>query len=703
MIHADSGRPGAATAALLLVVWAVSAALAAPRPVAGQAADHACRPYDDAGVVGWDGARVRRIVDEAVTERMHAFSDTTLRAFDAYAEGHVDFLIDLGDFGGERTVRTDRLALELQWVRGRGSLQTLIGRRTVSWAPTRIHYHTDHLSLVMENFGRTIEVGEGDEVSDVLHPIAPGATGFYQYRLVDSLTVMIGPHTSKVYRIQVRPACRDDPGVIGTLDMDFETLAIARLTATFTPSAYVDPTVSRINISLVNGWVNRRWWLPVRQSVEVRRSVEWLDIPFGTTIRTSFEILDYDLEPEAHGRLRREHRVASLAPQELERYAGWRREEMRVTADHAPLEEAHFDAIRREAVSIAANRYLGGGARFRFFLPNASSGLRYRRAEGVLLGGGVSWRPAGRTVLYGWVGYPFAHATPEAVLVLRQELGKATVKLDGFVERHSDVGPFTAASGIVSSFGAGFRGDDYLDPYFRDGVSASVTAPIGSWTATGGVAWEEQRSAELVAGAVGSVEPRPVRSVTDGTELRLDFEIQSRLGTAAAAAWTVAVTSQLAGGADFRYTRWIASFEAAPPDPDAVWQWEAAGAIALATGTTPEQRLFLIGGRGTVPGYSFRPWGGDQAAYALVAISREVASPWLRLRILGAAGWSEVTMVSREAAERFGVTGTARIKTSLGAGVALFWDLVRLDAAHGLDDGEWEWMVSVKPTWRAPL
>jgi hypothetical protein len=646
---------------------------------------------------------VRRIVREAVRERQNAFSDSTLSAFDAYAEGRVDFLADFGDFGGEQNVRTDRIALELNWTRERGSLQTLVGRRHVSWAPTRIHYHIDHLSLVMENFGQTIEVGEGDEVEDVLHPIAPGAPGYYQYRLIDSLTVMVGPHTSKVYRIQVRPACQDDPGVVGTLDMDFETLAIARMTTSFTPSSYVDPTVSSISLVLVNGWVERRWWLPVRQRVEVRRRLEWMDLPFSTTIRSSFDILEYDLDPEPHYALRGGHRVAALPGEQLERYAGWRRQDMRISALGASEDATRFERIRREVVNIAAGQYLGGTSTVRFFLPNVSSGIRYRRTEGLLLGGGVSWRPAGRTAVFGWVGYPFARAVPEATLVVRHDVASATLELEGFVERHTDVGPFTAASGIVSSFGAGFRGDDYLDPYFRDGVSASVTLPIGSWSATGGVAWEEQRSADLEAGPIGSVEPRPVRPITDGTDLRLDLELRSRLGTAASAAWTVALTSQLAGGGDFGYTRWIASFEAAPPDPDAIWQWEAAGAIALATGTTPEQRLFLIGGRGTVPGYSFRPWGGDQSAYTLVAVSREAASPWLRLRVLGAAGWSEVTTVSREAAERFGVTGTARIKTSLGAGVALFWDLVRLDAARGLDDGEWEWMFSVNPAWRAPL
>ena len=689
----------------MLYVLALAGAcqLVGASTVSAQNTVSTCRPYPDAATGGWDESRVLRIVREAIAERQHAYSDTTLAAFDAYAEGHVDLLADFGDFGGEQTVRTDRIALQLEWARGRGSLQTLVGRRNVSWAPNRIHYHIDHLSLVMENFGRTIEVGEGDEVEDVLHPIAEGATSFYQYRLVDSTAVMVGPYTSQVYRIQVRPACQDDPGVVGTFDLDYASMAIARMTASFTPAAYVDPNVTSVSLDLVNGWVDRRWWLPVRQRVEVRRQTSWMDLPFGTTIRSNFEILDYNLDPELHYRLRGGHRVAALPQAELERYAGWQREDMRITGEFAPEDSARFENVRREAISIAAGRYLGGDARLRLFLPDLSSGFRYRRAEGVLLGVGASWRAAGRTSLFGWAGYAFGREKPEATVEVRQGIGQATLKLAGYLERHTDIGPFKAAAGIVSTFGAAFRGDDYVDPYFRDGVALSASSPIGSWTGTMTAVWEEQRSAQLVSGTIGSAEPRPVRPITDGTDPHLDVELTRHFGSALAAVWSVAFRSQLATGGDFGYTRWTASFEATPPDPDAVWQWEAAGAVALATGTLPEQRLILIGGRSTVPGYTFRTWGGDQAMYGLAAVSREVVAPWLRVRLLGSIGWTEITMVSREAAENFGVTESEGVRPSLGGGLALFWDLVRVDVARGLDNGKWEWMVSVNPAWRAPL
>ena len=124
----------------------------------------------------------------------------------------------------------------------------------------------------------------------------------------------------------------------------------------------------------------------------MRRQVNWMDLPFGTTIRANFEILDYDLDPEPHQGLRGEHRVGALPQDQLDRFAGWQREEMRIQGSWAPEDSARFEKVRREAISIAAGRYLGGTSRVRFFLPNLSSGFRFRRAEGVLVGAGASWR-----------------------------------------------------------------------------------------------------------------------------------------------------------------------------------------------------------------------------------------------------------------------------------------------------------------------
>jgi hypothetical protein len=60
--------------------------LAGVPPASAQEPAPVCRPYADAGTAGWDDARVLRIVREAAIERKNAYSDSTLAAFDAYAE-----------------------------------------------------------------------------------------------------------------------------------------------------------------------------------------------------------------------------------------------------------------------------------------------------------------------------------------------------------------------------------------------------------------------------------------------------------------------------------------------------------------------------------------------------------------------------------------------------------------------------------------
>ena len=55
------------------------------------------------------------------------------------------------------------------------------------------------------------------------------------------------------------------------------------------------------------------------------------------------------------------------------------------------------------------------------------------------------------------------------------------------------------------------------------------------------------------------------------------------------------------------------------------------------------------------------------------------------------------------AAGNLGAVESGGLEASLGGGLSLFWDVLRFDAARGLGAGEWEWMLSVNPAWRAPL
>ncbi len=144
------------------------------------------------------------------------------------------------------------------------------------------------------------------------------------------------------------------------------------------------------------------------------------------------------------------------------------------------------------------------------------------------------------------------------------------------------------------------------------------------------------------------------------------------------------------------------------PTVDAQWlrRWsprdallELDGAAGMAWGDLPRQGLFLLGGRGTVPGFRFRSFGGDRFALARAVASAELAAPWLRGRLSGAAGWTGVGAAGEDALAAWPSRTTDGARASIGAGLGIFYDIVRVDVARGLGrDGRWELVVETRPT-----
>lgn len=653
---------------------------------------------------GWDGERARGIVEQAVESRRSG-RDNDLERYTAYAEGRVHYLAEYGEGIRDQAVRSDRIALQMRWRRGVGSLQTIVGRRHVSWVPTTVRYHVDHLSLVVENFGDRIHIGDGDEVRDVLHPVAPGAPGFYEYRLADSLQILVNGRLTELYRLDVRPRRSDSPGVVGSIDVERESYALVRMAVSFTPASYVDPTVSGVTVDLQNALVANRVWLPARQHTEVRRQMRFLDLPFGGTIRTSFEVLSWDLDPPKDEWVPVGHRVRQVDERELRLYAGWRTWEAHGAPEPLRADSALFEDIRAEATRVAAGRYLGGTARLRLDLPTLSSLLRVRRAEGLYAGLGARYDIDGLWSAAVHGGYAFGAAIPEFAGSLEGSIDAVRVGVGGWMDRPADVGPWTASSGLIASGGALFRGDDYVDPFFESGGGGWVSFPAFEGTARVSLDASRHESADLHLDPFGDVIPRPVRPAEEGWDGGLQAEWRRELASLAGSRQRVSLTARLAIG-DFGYTRWVGEWTAAPTEPDAAWAWEGRAGIAATTGSPPVQQLVRLGGRGTIPGYEFRSFDGDVGAFFGTALSRSVIHPWFRVRVLGAIGWSHVEddeIATGPADEVLSLEDSAGLRPALGGGVSIVYDLVRLEFARGLDGGTWEWMLSVNPEFRPPL
>ena len=347
------------------------------------------------GTEGWNDPRALELVARARGVRQSAAVDPDLRSYQAIATGHVFFLVDRPSSGERTLVKADQLALEIYWRGPRDTRQRIIGMRDQKVLPTNIRYHLDHLTVVQDDFGDRIRLGDGDEVAAVVHPVAPGSQDTYDFRLADSLTISFAGSGGevRVYEIQVRPRDSEMPGFVGSVFIDRTTAAIVRMTFTFTPASYVGRELDYIRISLDNSLWESKWWLPYRQELEIRRELPRLDFLVGSVIRGRFEIGDYEFNPDLADELFMGTRVTVVSEAQRESYPFT--EPLIPEADARELAPTPtLEEIRAQALSLMKGHYMSGLSRLRLHLRSASDVFRWNRAEGATPASGFSFRPS---------------------------------------------------------------------------------------------------------------------------------------------------------------------------------------------------------------------------------------------------------------------------------------------------------------------
>lgn len=620
-----------------------------------------------------------------------------LRAYTADARGYVYYFLDR-QAGEERNlVKTDQLAVRVYWKAPGLTRQHVLGRRDGRRMPTNIRYHLDHLAIIQENFGDVIRIGDGDEVSSVLHPLAPGAAARYEFLLADSITVAFadGLDPVRVYEVRVRPRDPDRPGFVGTLFLDRETAAVVRMNFTFTPASYVDRQLDYIRVSLENALWDRRYWLPYRQSLEIRRKLPFLDLPVGSVIRSRWEIGGYSFEDDLPDLfflgppIVRNPDPMLAFPFERGLYAQVDQEGLAPTAELIDIEA--------EATRLVRGRYLSGLNRLRLALPSLSETVRYNRAEGWVTQGGFNLRATNRLHLATLLGYAHAGGRPlgrvSAVFEHPDRERPSTVGLDLFLREPRDIGPVPGSSRVMNTLSSLLRQTDWTDPYFATGAGARAGRSFGPVSARAEVRYERHHGAGVVAGG----EPggwRPVRTIDEGdlTAVGLSASLGSpdRLFGEAGATWGNfdgapyrEASLRLAAG-----RRWL---------EHGVELRSTLDAAAVSEGAPP-QSLYLLGGRETLPGYDYRSLAGDAFWLLRVEGSRQILGPWLRIRGIGAAG--RTRLASAEVPQSWDARPPRITRFSAGLGLALGWDLVQVDVARGLNGGSWEVVLDLNRRFR---
>jgi hypothetical protein len=658
---------------------------------------------------GWDDARALDLIRRAQARRTAAHLDTTLTTYRADAQAYVYFYLDRRDTGERNLIKTDQVALDVMWRAPDLTKQRIVGWRDQKSLPTNIHYHIDHLAVVMENFGDEIRIGDGDEVRDVPHPAAPGAERHYQYRLADSLTLRLPgvPEPVRVYELQVRPRDLSQPAFIGSVFVERRAGDLVRLDFTFTPASYVDRHLDQISISLDNGLWMDRYWLPNEQRVEIRRQIPELDIPAGSVIRGTMRVGNYRFnEPiPVHLFAGLPVTVAPRAEREAFEFDAGIFDELREQGLGPAVE---LNEVRRQAMALVRRQTLSGLPATRLRIPSASAALRYNRAEGLAVGAGLSHSRGGTASLALHGGWAFGPMHPLAEARLSLPALPGAPLLAGYLNAPREIGIEPAASGAVNTLSALFAGHDFSDIHYATGVRLQSRFRLGPGAALdAGARLERQRSAELESGFSLVGGPfRPVWPISDGDLAAgsLTLRLDAPYGAARAAGGSL---SAEAG----RYDYHPATDAPAPGELAREYvrlQGEARLEQRLGwrvsevelrlrggTGTArrPRQQAYPFGGRGTVPGFDFRSLVGEHYAIGGATASAALREPWIRARVHGTAGAVRAPLLlpgGERAEEWFS-------RASAGAGVGFFHDIVRVDLHRGLGAaGRWELIVETR-------
>jgi hypothetical protein len=653
----------------------------------------------------WNAPDALALVRRATERRLAAQADSSLRSYRTRAHGFLFFLAQVGEGLTEppRLVKADELRVEVYWQAPDRSKQVILAWRDGAFLPTDINYHRDHLGIVTNNFGNVIRIGEGDEVRDVPHPLSPLGLAAYDYALGDSLVIRTATGRTVVREVQVRPRSFARPLVVGTLYLDTATAQLVRFRFSFTPAAYLDKQLEDISIVLENSLFERRYWLPYRQEVEIRRRATWLDFPARGIIRGRWEIEGYDLNVPLPEGLFSGPAIAGLtrpAPSD----SSWTTPlGESIAGVAAPVNRQDMDALRVEVERIAGARALSGLPSRQLAAGSVSDVAHVNRVQGLALGfGGVVGLRQSRVHLRPWIGYGTSDHRVTGGVSATAGLGSTQVTL-GAARRIEDLSDLPVIAPVLNSLLSQEGGNDHGDYVLLHTVTLGLRQRVSGRTTLGvSAAVEESRSVRTQATpATGSYRPNPALGAGTYRVGRVELE---------RASGGIAVRRDLQGrlrleagdgpGGYARATlegRWLTT----------VAGRELVSRLYLGAGSDrlPPYRSFVIGGRGTLVGEPFRAFGGREVALGQVEWRFEVPVPAIGLGSFASTGRT-MTVAPFLAA---GVTGrpigglpwTGSDGVRPVAGVALEWfmRLIRVEAGVGLRDGDFGLTVDVNRDW----
>lgn len=692
----DSSRmTSAMRTATIAVLIALVILVTAPAPAAAQQ---------------WDEPAVRALAGRATARRAEQIADTLLHDYTATANGFLTFLAQVGEGFPDppRIVKADQLAVRVYWLAPDQSRQVLVGRRDTLLLPADVGYYRDRYGIIQNNFPDRIRMGDGNDVRDVPHPLSATGLREYQFARGDSLRIRLPDRVIEVDEVKFRPVDASQPRAVGTLYVDRETAAVVRMALTFTRAAILDRRIETLAVTLENGLVEGRFWLPHRQELEVARTSTWLDFPARGIIRGRWEVGDYEvnrgLTPDMFGG----SEIVSESPRALASYSFDGALLDQVPPDVQAVTEADVERVRAQAEALVRQQMLTRATGATIAARRVSDFIRVNRVEGLALGAGTRWRATPTLTAALRARYGIADARLKGRLSLSRSAGLPTSSgsIEAFAERdHRDVGDAAETSLVRNSLAAQEFGSDYTDPYEvrAVGVGAGLGELAGlRWRVEG--AWEEQRAVAVhAAPSSGGYEPTVPAAPLSGARLALFAERpldDGPLGT------RLRWRAELRGGLWEGGTRTLRLSVSADADRRlGSGQLVLATTAAAVTGSAVPQQLAYLGGPVTGPGLGFHSLAGRVGVGQRVEWRAPV--PFVGIPV-GRFGSTPASMTLAPYVHVSAIDGPVALPgrgsmaggvyPSVGVGGLFFFDLLRVDVARGLRDGRWLLGVDVSRT-----
>lgn len=657
--------------------WAFVVALLAPTALRAQA---------------WNDSAVVELVSRAAARRTATQGDTGLRSWHVRAHGVVVFLAQVGDggTGRSRLVKGDELDVEVYWSAPGQSKQLIRGWRDRRYLPTDIRYHRDHLGIVTDGYGPRIRIGGGDEVRDVVHPLSSEGLATYDFLLRDSAVVANGGRPVVLDVVDVRPKHLSAPGVVGTIYLDHATAELVRARWSFTPVSYLDRTLEELTVLLDYALIDGRYWLPYRQTIELRRNAGWLDLPYKGVIRGTWDFGEYDIDAVIPPATFAGPPIGGLrAPGDSAR--PWPASFDSVLAETGPeASEAEVAQARAEVMRAIQGRVTRSVRPVQASTARLSDIVRYNRVQGVAVGAGMRVESReSRVVLRPSIGVGLAdgRVTGEVDLTFRRSNSSLST-LNFYATRTiRDLSDLPVISPTLNSFTAQESGDDHGDYVLVEGGGVRVEGPAwsGRWSVHGG--WEDPGPLGISASpARGTFRPQVDLGASGYWTGGLAYAVGDASGSEARLTYD-------AGGGVFWHRATLA------------YQWDQdflgttalrlRGYLGATSGGAPAWRTFVLGGRGTLPGEGFREWGGREVSWQHVEWRIPVPFPAIPLGDFANSGRSAVLAPFFATGRADGSvptvpwTRTTRNRRSAGVALELFYQLIRIEAGASLETGKW--------------